>query len=600
MKVSLDWLKELVNTDLTPEELSDKLSLTSIGVKETTSKTIELDLTYNRGDLLSLRGVAREVAAITNSKITFNQEDSSSFSWVKDFDYEKTLGLTSPKTEEDLFKEASINEATTLKDGVKPLDITVEDNDKCSFYCLAKIEGLKVEPSPKEWVKRLEESGMRSINNVTDITNLIMVEFGQPLHGFDASKVTDEKIIVRSAKKGEELITLDNKKRVLSSDDLVIADEEKAIGLAGIMGGKNSEISDSTETILLEAAIFDPVLIRNSAKKHGLYSEASKRFIHGLSQIILLEALSAAIAEYQRMGGKLTGIHIQERTEGYGKVVDLHLEKLKEIIGFDIDSETVDKMLQKLGFLVGNSSEDSDIKRVVSPYYRRDIIIEEDVIEEVARIYGYEKIEEKPLPKMDPPKLDQSLYIFIEKLKDSLKDLGLTEVQTYSFYSTDVLNNMGIDKNMLVKVANPISTETEYLRFTLWENLLEVASRNIRKGFSDIAIFELGKVYKAKIKELPKEEYGLSMLLVNGTDNPIEELYGLAKKVMEKLGITIEVSETKKDSVEKKLFHPNRVKFLTHKGKPIGGLVEVHPRIVNKFGIDKRVAIIELAMEELR
>src|SRR3989344_3795828 len=252
MKISLNWLKELVDFNLTTKELAEKLSLVSIGIKQQTLDFLELDLTYNRGDLLSLQGVAREVSAITGSKLLFSPPDEKDYPWT---------GKDLPET-----------------------PVRVEEQNLCPVYCIATIENLKVEQSPESWVKRLSDCGMRTVNNIADVTNLIMLQYGQPMHAFDAAKVAEQTLIVRCAQKGEKLITLDGKRRDLNQSDLLIADPKNSLGLAGVMGGKDSEVSNSSTKVLLEAAIFDPVVIRKTSKRHGLNSEASKRFQHGLTK----------------------------------------------------------------------------------------------------------------------------------------------------------------------------------------------------------------------------------------------------------------------------------------------------------------------------
>lgn len=554
MKVSFSWLKQFVDFNLPPEELADKLSLGAIGVKEQTQDYLELDLTYNRGDLLSLRGVAREVAAVTNSKLSFSALKSSNYPWE---------GKNLPKNL-----------------------IQVDDKNLCPVYCVAKIEELKIEHSSDEWVKKLKDSGIRSVNNAADVTNLIMLEYGQPMHAFDASRVKDETLIVRTAEKGEKIITLDGKERTLHETDLLIADPEKALGLAGVMGGKNSEVSEQTKTILLEAAIFDPIANRQTSKRHGLYSEATKRFQHGLTRTNLLQALAAAIEMYEDLGGKLTAITLIGDLKDGIKTIKLTQEKIKSLIGIEIPSAEVESSLKKLGFSL--TVQDSAWE-VTVPYFRLDIQIEEDLIEEVARMYGYEKISPKELKGQLPEKIDQSFLNFIYDLKKALAGAGLTEVQTYSFFSTIILNNLDLDRTRLVKIANPISSETEYMRDNLWPNLLEVVDKNLRGGYKDIVIFEIGKTYSPQKGNLPKEGYHLSIALMNGTDNPIQELYLIFQSVISHPG-----GVTKGIGTENKYFHPTRFAALAKDGKQIGWIAEIHPRIANKFGIEKRVAVLEI------
>ena len=563
MKVSLNWLKELVDYQLTPGELSDRLSLSSIGVKQQTEDYLELDLTYNRGDLLSMRGVAYEVAALTDSPLRFLAPTPEDFTWVS-----KKLGKT---------------------------PVEIKDVQLSEVQCVAKIEGLKVDLSPKEWIKKLTDCGMRSVNNIADVTNLIMLEYGQPLHAFDAKSVEDQTIIVRRAEKGEELVTLDNKLRKLTSDDIVLADTKVPLDVAGVMGGKDTEVKKDTNTILLSASMFNPLMVRKTSTRLGLYSEASKRFLHGLSKMRLLQALDAAIRMYQELGGKLTAISLAGDFSQPKKTIDLSLKNLNFSLGTRLDEQTAIPCLQKLNFTVNQAphiGSGEAILEVMPPYFRMDINIEEDLIEEVARIFGYEKIEAKPLSGEEPEPLDQSLQNFIHDLKESLKDAGLTEVQTYSFFSTKVLQALGLNDNnkeKAVKIANPISSETEFLRTFIWPNLIEVVAKNIRAGYKDIAIFEVGKIYRSG----PKESYRLAIALMNGTDNPIEELLALQ-------GETLRAYKLKQGGMMKELealFHPNRYVTIESNGKPIGALAEVHPRFLNNFGIEKRVAILEINID---
>ncbi len=552
MKVSLSWLKELVDYSLSPKELADKLSLTSIGVKEQTKDCLELDLTYNRGDLLSLRGVAREISAVTGSKLAFSAQNPSDYPW-----------------------ENSLSE----------VPVQIDNTDLCPVYCVAKIEGLKVESSSEEWVKKLKDSGIRSVNNVADVTNLLMLEYGQPMHAFDGGKVMGS-IEVRVAEKDEQITTLDGKIRNLTEEDLLITDNSGPIGIAGIMGGKDSEVSEETTSILLEAAIFDPILNRKTSTRLGLYSEASKRFQHGLSKTNLLEALFAAVKLYESLGGKLTAITLTGNLKDEIKTLELTQEKINSLIGINIPAEETESSLEKLGFTLASKNQNW---QVTVPYWRNDINGEEDLIEEVARMYGYEKIPPTPLKGKPPQQLDQNLPTEIYDLKNALSGAGLTEVQTYSFYSSSTIRNLSLNKNNLVKIANPISSETEYLRNNLWPNLLEVVNKNLKTGHKEIAIFELGKTYLSRKGDLPEENYYLSITLVNETDNPIQELYQILQAVMPDV-------KTKESGSENDYFHPTRFATLEKEGKQIGWIAEIHPRITNKFGIEKRVAVLEVRL----
>lgn len=547
MKVSKAWLKELVDLKVPVEELVRLLPLRTIAVKEDTADYFELDMKgYNRADLLSLRGVAYEVGAITESEVKFTEEDPNFPNLPK-------------------------------------VNVTVEDNKLAPVYCIAKIENLKVEQSNDTWVKKLNSSGVRSVNNIADVTNLVMLEYGQPLHAFDAAQVTNETIIVRTAKEGEKLTTLDNKERTLTKDDLLITDPKKALGLAGVMGGKNSEVSDSTSTILLEAAIFDPVTLRKTAAKLGLISEASKRFYHGLTKKRLFQALNAAIKMYEGLGGKLTTLTIADNLNNLNEKnlpLPLTQTKINSLIGIDISPQKVEDYLQKLNFTLALQGQALRAWKVTPPYWRLDIGIEEDLIEEVARMYGYEKIPAKPLPTNSANMEESAQFRLIERLKKALYELGLTEVQTYSYYSTQVIQNSKVKSQNLIKIANPISAETEYLRDNLWPNLVEVVGGNVRQGYKDIAIFEIGKIYYKNEKGEAAERYSLAIALMNGTDNPLAELHEIQKK------LSLKTEELEKSEY----FHPNRV---------IGAAAEVHKRITDKFGIPQRVAVLEIGLNKL-
>ncbi|MDO8570515.1 MAG: phenylalanine--tRNA ligase subunit beta [Candidatus Daviesbacteria bacterium] len=567
MKVSKNWLKELVDLKVSFTEVERLLPLRTIGTKEITDDFIELDMKgYNRADLLSMRGVALEIAAITDSSVTF--KEANKFIW-----------------------EDSILPKTIIE---------VEDKKDIPVYCIAKIEGLKVEKSSKEWVEKLEASGVRSIDCITDVTNLVMLEYGQPMHAFDAKIVADETLIARHAKDGEELTTLDEKTRKLVTSDLVITDPKKVLGIAGVMGGKNSEISEKTVDILFEAAIFDPITIRKTVTRLGLQSEASKRFQHGLTKKRCLQALDSAIKMYASLGGKLTAISIVGDLEDTEKTITLRKSQMDSLIGIEMKEEDVENYLQKLNFKIIRTqafgseaiaqARRGDALRaweVKPPYYRLDISIEADVIEEITRMYGYEKLPSKELAGTLPEKIDQSLFEKIFDLKENLVKIGLSEVQTYSFYSTSIISNFEFRISNLIKILNPMSSETEYMRTHLWPNLVEVVAKNYKQGYKDIAIFEIGKTYQITKSGEIQEEYKLCIALLNGSDNPTQELYQILKTMeIFKLGDPIGESDGR--------FHPMRYFYVTDGNKPVGKIGEVHLRITDKFGLEKRVAILEI------
>lgn len=568
MKVSINWLRQLVKINKPMPELLHEINMKTIGTKEVTDKFIELDMKgYNRADLLSLRGVAYEVASLLESEVKFKEPTDEDFTWSN----KKLPGL----------------------------NVEIKDPAASPFYALAKIEGLKVAPSKKDAQQKLEDSGQRAVNNIADITNLVMLEYGQPLHAFDAREVEGETVIVRKARAGEEITTLDGKVRKLSSDDLLITDPKKAVGIAGVMGGENTEVTGKTHTILLEAAIFEPTALRKTATRLGMQSEASKRFYHGLTKRRLLQALDAAIKDLQKLGGRLTAVSIFDKYQDQKTDIKLRVDKTNSLIGLGLTEDEIKKLLERLNFEV--KSEKPRVFEVKRPYWRLDVAIEEDLIEEVARIFGYDKIPSKVLPGNIPDKVDQTAFELIDSLKKQLLHQGLSEIQTYSFYSTKVLDALGwneTSKKFLIKLENPMSKETEYMRLNIWPNLVEAAVFN-NKSFEDVAIFEIGKRYLITPDGKPGEKYVLAITLINGTDNPMPELLKIVNQAFKNLEMPVEFGDLKLVADAKRLFHPHKFKSIIIGGKQLGGVAELHPQIADNFGAKKRIAICEIDLEKL-
>jgi phenylalanyl-tRNA synthetase beta chain len=574
MKVSKHWLKQLVDYSISDEELINLFNHKTIGTKEVTEDFIELDMKgYNRADLLSLRGVAYEVSALTNTQVSFAETPEAALYWV-----EKQLPAVS---------------------------VEVADEKLSPLYCLVKIEGLKVENSSEEWKKKLADSGIRSVNNIADVTNLVMLEYGQPLHAFDYESVKrladSDLIAVRRAKEGEKLVTLDHKTRALTQEDIVIAGEKDAIGLAGVMGGENTEVTNETTSILLEAAIFNPVMLRKTANRLSLSSEAGKRFYHGLTAKRLFQALDAAIKMYEQLGGKVTGISIVGETLDQLKTIPLRLSKVNQLIGESLTASEVEEHLKRLNFGLSEPiSQKNDTSWVVAvPYFRLDVELEEDLTEEVARMYGYEKITSHSATNIEVAKIDQSKFDFLRKLGTLVAEIGLTEVSTYPYFSTKVLESLGWmnkDKNFLVKIKNPISAETEYLRQSVWPNLVEVIDKNVRQGYKDIAIFEIGKSYYFDAEGNPKEGYRLAIALMNGTENPLAELNAMIEKIKQEMGLGIDIKQEKPGEIAQYFVHPTRYMEVLKGDEQIGGMSEVHKRLNDFYGIEKRIAVFEIEL----
>lgn len=559
MKVSIDWLKELVDLPISVEELVELLPLRTIGTKEVTKDFIELDMKgYNRADLLSMRGIAYEVAAITDSKVCFNEPDETDYVWSG-----QGLGSTPVEVTEELLSP---------------------------IQCVAKIEGLKVANSTQEWVEKLIDSGMRQVNNIADVTNLVMLEYGHPLHAFDAASVKNDKIIIRRAKKNEEITTLDGKARRLDSDDIVLSDDEKALDVAGVMGGKETEVSDSTNTILLSASLFNPAMVRQTSQKLKLTSEASRRFYHGLTVRRLFQAMDAAIRKYQELGGKLISFTVVGNKEDQDIDIELRENEVDSLIGVEVGSAFIEESLTKLNFTVNQEFNDEGLKKwkVMPPYFRHDVEIEADLIEEVARMYGYENIPAKELGGLMPEIVDQSRFEFERKVREELVMIGFSEVLTYSFVPSKVIEALGLGTERMIRVANPISSETEYMRVEVWPNLVEKAIMNL-KYRKALNIFEIGKRYKA-LNGAVSEIKVASMLVSDGSANPLASLGVVVKELGQKLGVDWEL----KQSEGSENLHPVRQLEIYQDGKEVGLIGEVNRKVVDGLGGEERMAVAEI------
>jgi phenylalanyl-tRNA synthetase beta chain len=408
----------------------------------------DIETTANRGDCLSHLGIAREVSALLQKPLQNND-------------------LTSQQ----------INELTDLK-------INIEASDLCPQYFALQIEDVKVGPSP-DWLKiKIEAMGGSSINNIVDITNYILFDLGQPLHAFDRDKITGDEIIIRRSAKLEKIATLDGSDRLLDEEMLLIADKEKPLALAGIMGGKDSEVTEKTTSILLESAEFDRRSIRKTAKVLNLSSEASYRFERGIdSGGVKAALLKAASLITELSGGKIKGLISSGKHREQAKI-EIDYEKINSLTGHDFEKEEIGQILTSLGFLIdGNDA--------IVPLWRHDVALWQDLAEEVARIYGYNNIERQELASVKAPK--KSSYFAKEKIKDILVEKGFSEIFGYTFLSANDAKAIDLPTDGLLEVANPIQPENKYLRNSITPGLLRAIAKN--PTFDPVLIFEIGHVF---------------------------------------------------------------------------------------------------------
>ncbi len=463
MKISIDWLKDYVDVDLSASQLIERLN--SIGLlvdewEEDGEDTIlELETYANRPDTLGHLGVARELAA--------------------------ALGIALKKTE---------GEIEEIEEPVSDhFDIQVLDEDLCSRYCGMLLTGIKVGPSPEWLQQRMRSMGLKPINNVVDVTNFVLFATAQPIHAFDVAKLEGRKIVVRRAKRGEHLITLEGEDVSLSQDMLVIADEKKPVALAGIIGGQESAVTEATTDVLIESAYFDPVSVRQTWKKAGVQTDASYRFERGADLSFPPVAARLAASLLTQMGGRAYQgmLDIFPKSRRLRTVV-LRLHRIEELLGVEVAEDFVVRTLTSLDF--GVAPQQPGIWQVTVPSFRVDIEREADLIEEIARFFGYENI-----PSQLPP-METSDLVFDKKrdLEDNLRSLifhyGFDEVVNYSFFDPAKQDLFRLDSQP-VAIRNPISSRAALLRPTLLDGLLQTVAWNRNRGAQGVHVFELGKVF---------------------------------------------------------------------------------------------------------
>jgi len=503
MLAPLSWLKEYVDITLTPKQLGEKLTEVGLGCEKITKTSddviFELEITPNRPDCLSIIGIAREVAAIENKKIKF-----------------------------PVLK-------TNLKPKAKALPLTIKTDSKINpRFTGIIITGIKVGESPK-WLKdKLAKMNQRSINNIVDTTNYVMHELGNPIHAFDYDKIKGQTMIVSLAKGGEKFESVDGITYHLPKDAVVISDKEKIIDLCGIKGGKNSGTYEGTKNIFIRVPVEISNLTRRASQALNLRSEASSIFERGVNVNGTIDALKRTVdLVLELAGGKIASDLYDIKDKDFKPwKLKLRKERLDKILGIEIPIKKTLAILESLNLcptLVKNIIE------TIIPTYRNDLRIEEDLIEEVARIYGYNNFP-KTMPKGVIPTIQVPYfkdYALDEKVKNILKASGFSEIYTYSLIGDKDLTENNIDPEKILRVDNPVSRDFEYLRPTLKSNLLKAVSQN-KPNFAKINLFELGKVYSGKSLDEAKEIYYLSGITNNKN---FFEIKGLLEKIFEDLGI---------------------------------------------------------------
>ena len=530
---------------------------------------LDLELTPNRLDCLSVLGVAHEVAALTGKTV---------------------------KEPETNYKEAGAPITEQIY-------ISVESPELCRRYTASLLQGVKIGPSPQWLQDRLTRAGLRPINNVVDVTNFVMLEYNQPLHSFDYDLIKDATVIVRRARPDEMLTTLDGVERKLTVENLVIADANDAIGLGGVIGGANSEISVNTVNVLLESATFDGANNRETAQTLGLRTEATLRFEKGLRPELAPIALRRATGLIQEVAGGTVAPGIVDVLSDEGAdapVVPLTGEKIRRMLGMEVDQKRVQETLDALGF-TWESAGESELK-VTVPYWRNDVNIEEDLVEEVVRTIGYDSVPTTMLSSSIPFQQPVPVMGLRDQIKDLLASEGIQEVINYPLVTLQQLDQVEqLDPaNLPMRVTNPMSADREYLRTTLRASLLATLAANQGHGSGSFRLFEAGRVFWPKEGDLPDERETVAGVLAGLRHEPswleddsLLDFYdakGVVELVLNRLG----VSETY-EPFDDPSFHPGRCAVIKVADAVIGVVGEVHPVVMDRLGLESpQVAAFEL------
>ena len=522
-------------------------------------EVIEFEITSNRPDCFSVIGLARETAAT----------------------FKKPFTVQAPT-----YNETSENIADTIS-------VSVENPDKCLRYTAKMIKNVKIGPSPAWMVRRLKASGIRSINNIVDITNYILLEYGQPMHAFDLRHLSGGKIIVRDAADGEVIKTLDEVDHTLTANDLVIADAEKAVALAGVMGGFNSEIEDDTTTVVFESATFDAVSVRLTAQKAGLRTESSSRFEKGLDVNNTVPAINRACQLVEELGcGEVVGGMID--VVGNVKaptVLAFRPEKINAFLGIDISKEEMAGYLETIDFKV-----DLDKMEITVPTFRPDIEAEADVAEEVARFYGYNKIPTTLIANSETTKGSYSpIQKFRKDLGTMLTSQGMYEIYTFTFIGENEFDKLNLPKDdalrNVIRIRNPLGEDTSIMRTTMLASMLETLSYNYNRKNEEAKLFEISKAYiPTTAGQLPNEPEKLAIGMY-GKDMDFFDLKGAVEEIIDGLNIK---GITWKPLTDCPTLHPGRSAALMVGDTQIGILGQVHPTVCKNFDMDKNCYIAEI------
>ncbi len=524
--------------------------------------SVEFEITSNRPDCLSVIGLARETAAT----------------------YDVPLKLHTPVVK-------GSGDGDDIKNYLK---VAVEAADLCPRYTAKIVKDVKIGPSPLWMRERLRASGVRPISNLVDITNYVMLEYGQPMHAFDLRYVAGREIVVRRAKNGETMMTLDGIDRTFTDDMLIISDAEKPVAVAGVMGGEYSGIMDDTTTVVFESANFMGSSVRKTAKKLGMRTDASARYEKGISALSTMECVERAceLVEMLGAGTVVDGVIDVDHSDKEPGRVKLEVEWINSFLGIDLTREEMVKTLTSLGFTM-----DGDM--ILVPYYRIDIEHKADIAEEIARIYGYNNI-----PTTAPTGTARGVVTprqkFERSINETMLSLGCYEIMTYSFISPKYYDNILLPADSelrnSVTITNPLGEDTSIMRTTTIPSMMEIVSRNYNNRNPYLWAYEIGMEYRpAEGQELPDENPMLTIgLYGNGAD--FYTLKGMTEMLFDRIGVEdLDIAPCSDNPT----FHPGRCAVLSKDGKPVGILGEISPRVCQNYDVGTKVYVAKLSVDVL-
>jgi len=588
MKIQLDWLKTYIDHGLSVQKLSDLLTMGGLEIEGLekvdlgggrTTEVVELNVTPNRGYCLSHIGVAREVGAMLHKRCKLPSPDKK---------IGKAMGSTPVR---------------------KKITVVNEEADLCPRYTAMVIENVKPGPSPRWLADRLKAVGLRPINNIVDVTNFVMMEYGQPLHAFDRALLAGPKIVIRRARKGEPFTALDGTELKLGTDALVIADAEKPVALAGIMGGAHSQVDESTRTVVLESACFDPVVVRKASRKYGLRSDSSYRFERGVDVEAVVTASSRAALLIQELaGGDICKgrIDIYFRSRKANRF-DFRISRTNQVLGTHLDAKKILKYLKGLGVTTVKVKKAGECYQVEVPSSRPMLTREIDLIEEVARLDGYDGVEvSHPMASVSPVRFS-TIQTAVRRGKEVLRNLGYSEAVNYSFIEDDwarrFLDTFGGKQPEVVRLDNPISADMDTMRTSLLPGLIKSAARNLNRGQKSLQLFEQGHIFFNKKGKGSREKACLAALATGPYPNSVWKDSGKPFDFYDLKGALESLAGHFQLELE---YHPSRRSFLdpgqsadVHAGERcLAYLGRLDPALARRWELNPNIYVFELNLEE--